>query len=79
MVSRFGYWLSYLHLKCCLISRYGCGSSLSSDLMAADSQKGECTLVFTAGNSNILVKLLYYLLFTFGYESFYDRFRRKGS
>ncbi|EJD76797.1 Btbd7 protein, variant [Loa loa] len=33
-----------------ILQRYGCGSSLSSDLMAVDSQKGECTLVFTTGN-----------------------------
>uniref|UniRef100_A0A0R3RX56 BTB/POZ domain-containing protein 7 n=1 Tax=Elaeophora elaphi TaxID=1147741 RepID=A0A0R3RX56_9BILA len=33
-----------------ILQRYGCGSSLSSDLMTADSQKGECTLVFTATN-----------------------------
>ncbi|CAG9532968.1 unnamed protein product [Cercopithifilaria johnstoni] len=33
-----------------VLQRYGCGSSLSNDLMAADSQIGECTLVFTAGN-----------------------------
>ncbi|VDK76997.1 unnamed protein product [Litomosoides sigmodontis] len=32
-----------------VLQRYGCGSSLSGDLMAADSEKGECTLVFTAG------------------------------
>uniref|UniRef100_A0A8R1XYV0 BTB domain-containing protein n=1 Tax=Onchocerca volvulus TaxID=6282 RepID=A0A8R1XYV0_ONCVO len=33
-----------------ILERYGCGSSLSSDMMAMDSQKGECTLIFTTGN-----------------------------
>ncbi|EJW88351.1 hypothetical protein WUBG_00737, partial [Wuchereria bancrofti] len=33
-----------------ILQRYGCGSSLSSDLMAVDSQKCDCTLIFTMGN-----------------------------
>ncbi|VDP12852.1 unnamed protein product [Onchocerca flexuosa] len=33
-----------------ILQRYGCGLSLSSDIMAMDSQKGECTLIFTTGN-----------------------------
>uniref|UniRef100_A0A915PQP9 BTB domain-containing protein n=1 Tax=Setaria digitata TaxID=48799 RepID=A0A915PQP9_9BILA len=33
-----------------VLQRYGCGSSLSNDLMTADSQRGECTLIFTSGN-----------------------------
>ncbi|KAM3717368.1 BTB/POZ domain-containing protein [Dirofilaria immitis] len=32
-----------------ILLRYGCGLSLSSDLMAIDSQ-GECTLIFTTGS-----------------------------
>lgn len=59
--DNFGYdYRAHIH-KAFIISRYGCGSSLSNDLMAADFQEDECTLVFTARSSNTLIKSLHYL------------------